>query len=754
MADPSQFDAEDPFAEGPDAQTLQAEEERQRQRKALEELVARRLRSSIDARQTSGIEQIWSEDDAQYNGQDDDVDIPDAAPVRAGKRTKPSETGAQRSRIVVNITKPKVDAYVSRVTELLIPNDDKPWEIEPTPVPELQQAVDGNDQRPITLADGQQRSAYDVAAATMQQAIERAKKASEQIDDWFTEGRVYKEWRRVVHDAARIGTGAIKGPVPMVRRDRKWLIQDGVSVIQESERVAPGSKAISVWDCFPDPSCGEDIHEGSWFIERDYLTARRLRSLAKVPDYDAEALADVIKEGPRTGRQRYDDRFQREKTGQTNTLDSETFETFYYYGDLPPDTLIAGGWRITGLLKGDGAPEEMAAQIEAAMALTTIPVVVTMVNERIVRISVNPSETGAFPYDFFRIEPVEGQPWGRSVGRKIRPAQKMIDGGTRAMLENAGMSAGPQIVIDRDRIEPANGKFEVRGRKLWFWRPGDEVKDVRFAFQAVNVPSAQAELQNIIKYALELADMLTNLPLMMQGDQGSAPDTVGGMAMLEANATSPLKLTAKAYDDDLVIPHLTRYYDWLMQDPAVPEECKGDMQIKARGSSALVLRDVYASVLPQLMPFIKDPEFGLDPKRYIEQLLRSNKLNPASLRLSPQEAEAKRKAMEENPPVDPKVQAAQINAQAKQAEKEADMADRAQEREFKAQQHAEQMALDRYTADIEFQIQAMEFAGQKEISFEQLKVMLATKAMDVRNKRELFAAERAFAESEGQGRGL
>ena len=57
-------------------------------------------------------------------------------------------------------------------------------------------------------------------------------------------------------------------------------------------------------------------------------------------------------------------------------------------------------------------------------------------------------------------------------------------------------------------------------------------------------------------------------------------------------------------------------------------------------------------------------------------------------------------------------------------------------------------------ADIDFQIQAMEFAGQKDITFEQLRAMLATKAMELKNKRELFAAERQFAETDGGGRGL
>lgn len=746
-----QFSADDPFAD-PKA-VSEDEAAQQRQRASIQELIAQRLRRSVDARKTSGIEDIWQADDDQYNGIEYEIDAPNRAPSQwSGKRTRPDAEKSTRSTLYVNITKPKVDAYVARTTELLVPNDDEPWDISPTPVPELQQAIDAQDQTPLTLADGQQRPASDVAQATMQQAEDKAKKAKAQIADWFVEGQVYAQWRRVIHDAARIGTGCLKGPTPVVRRDRKWKMVDGVSTVQVIERLAPTSVAKSAWDIFPDPSCGEDIHAGSWLFERDFLTGRSLRDLARLPDYDAQAIAQILKEGPQ-GVGRYDDRYQREKPGQTATFDSDTFETYYYYGDLPPETLVAGGWKVEGLLDAQD-DAGLAKQVSTVMQLTTVPVVVTMVNERIVRVSMNPLETGDFPIDLFVIEPVEGQPWGRSVGRKMAPAQKMLNGATRAMLENAGLSAGAQIVIDKARVQPANGRYEITGRKLWYWEPGDEVKDVRFAFQAVTIPSAQAELMNIVKFALEMSDQLTNLPMLMQGDQGSAPDTVGGMLMLEGNATSPLKTVAKGYDDRLVIPHLSRYYDWLMQDPSVPADCKGDMQIRARGASALVQRDLYASVLPQLLPIVKDPAFGLDPEKYILELLRSNKLNPTTLRMTDQQIEAQKKQMAQNPPMDPRIEAAHISADAKKAQDEAAAARQAQELQFKQQQAEQDRVLERYTKEIEFQIQAMEFADRKQISFEELRALMATKAMELKTKRDLFSAERQFAVNEGHGRGL
>lgn len=720
-----------------------ADDERSRQRAALEELVASRVRRAVDARMTSGIEDIWQEDDEQYNGLEwDDTPANQVPSAKSQSRSQAARPNAQRSRIYVNITKPKTDVGVARVQELLVPHDDKPWAIEPTPVPEVDAAIEADDQTPVATADGGQVPRVDAAKALASDLLKRSEKMAKHIDDWFVEGRVLTEWRKVIRAAGRIGTGVLKGPFPTIRKDRKW--QGGK--VTQLERLCPTSKAISAWDFFPDPSCGENFREGAFCVERDYLTGRSVRNLARLPDYDAQAIAEILKEGPRSGG-RYDDRYQREKRGQVITFDSETFETFYYYGDIPPQTLVAGGWTIAGLIDSE-VPEELAQQIDLALELITVPVVVTVINDRIVRICTNPLETGEFPFDLFVWEPVEGQPWGRGIPRQMAPAQKMLNAATRAMLENAGMSAGPQVLMHRTRITPANGRYEITGRKLWFMSDegaaDEKPVDGRFLFQVVNVPSAQKELQAIIQYALEMADQLTNLPLMMQGDQGSAPDTVGGMAMLEANAISPLKVKAKAYDDDLVVPHLSRYYSWGMQDPQVPDDAKGDMQVKARGASALILRDIYAQILPQLLPMVKDPAFKLDPVKYLDELLRSNKLNPEVLKLSAEQVQAQEEAMAQNPPVDPKVEAANVLASQRDAAQKAELADRQQEREFKAAEAAMDRQLQQLLADVEFQVQSMEFAGQKEITFEQLRAMLATKSMDIKNQRELFVAERAL----------
>jgi hypothetical protein len=88
------------------------------------------------------------------------------------------------------------------------------------------------------------------------------------------------------------------------------------------------------------------------------------------------------------------------------------------------------------------------------------------------------------------------------------------------------------------------------------------------------------------------------------------------------------------------------------------------------------------------------------------------------------------------------VEAAHIRAESDAAKIESDKADQEQERAFKAQQAEMNREQEKYVKSVEREIQIMEFAGNKDISLEQMRTLMASKAMELRNKRELFVAER------------
>lgn len=725
---------------------------------ALVQMVVRRIAEAKQARATSGIELIWDQDEDQYEGIDELTD--DAAGRRVkddAKRPGRGNAASGRSRLYLNITKPKTDAAVARVQEMLVPSDDRPFRLKPTPIPEFAEAAKNDDQTIYTLADGTQATGKQVAQVEMDRAQKACDAAEQWVEDHFVEGGVYGEIRKVIRDAGRLGTGAIMGPVPVARTLKRWRREPGtnVTVLEQIAKTSPSSRCVSIRDCFPDPACGDDIHQGSFFVFRDFLTARQMRALARAtrpdgaPEYERAAIAECLREGPRNrGRDREG---KRGRAGEVS-YDSEVFEVYYYYGDIDARTVLEMGAdpMAMGLTAepepaedgAPGVPQPLTGDAldEKLLDLDAVPAIVVMCNDQPIKCTVNPMETGCFPFDFFPWEEVADQPWGRGVPRKMRPAQTMLVSAVRAMLEDAGLTAGLQLIYAPGYITPAEGQqAKIQGRMVWHFDPfggddGDgEAKKIDDVFQAKRFDSAQQQLAAIIEYAMRMADELTNLPMLLQGQQGSAPELLGGMQMLMQNASAPLRVIAKVFDDRLITPHLRRWYDYCQQ--MGPDEAKGDLEVEARGSTALVAREIAREFLVMRAPALAQmPNSRINPERLEEETLKSFGVPTQSIFYTEDEFKALQKQRAENPPPGPpQIEVARIREQGMNERHKLDM-----------ENQAAQRAIDKLIVELEFQIQAMELANKKDVSLADLKAMLAAKAIDSRDKRELFAAERAL----------
>lgn len=151
---------------------------------------------------------------------------------------------------------------------------------------------------------------------------------------------------------------------------------------------------------------------------------------------------------------------------------------------------------------------------------------VTMVNDRVIKISLSVMDSGEFPYDVMVWQSRQDHWAGIGVSRQMRECQKGANAAVRNLMDNAGLSAGPQIIVDTSKIEPADGKMEIVPRKLWRKKKGgSDMVDVRDAFVIVTIETRQAELMNIIEFWLKEAEDCTGMPMLLQGQQGKAPDT-------------------------------------------------------------------------------------------------------------------------------------------------------------------------------------------------------------------------------------
>lgn len=727
-----------------DGSEVISDEDYERVRAVLEATVNQRIRDARIARESSGIEEIWAEDEDQYNGFDS-LNGPAGQLVKtrdaAAKRTKVSN----QSRVFLNITKPKTDIATARVQEMLLPHDDKPWDVSPTPMPEMDEAENLPKAVQVELGDGTKAPAADVAALLKDRAAVKATKMADWIEDKFVEGSVYAEMRKVIRDAARLGSGVLKGPIRTMKTTRKWSVQNDLAVLQIDRVLSYTSKRIRVQDFYPAPDCGDSIHDGSYCVERDYLTARKLRDLAEDPEYDQAAIALALQEGPRRMTRGRNER--RMDTPGDTFIDAELFEIYYYYGDISPTDLI-----LLGL--DNGVEPGKTRLTEEELIKPAIPSVVTILNGRAVKAIINPDETGEFPYDIFPWEPVDGQPWGRGVPRKIGTAQRGLNAAVRALLDNAGLSKGPLVVMADGVVEPVDSNYTIEGRKLFRFKPSELINDVQKAFASFDIPSMQKDLSAIISFWLEMADQLSNLPLLLQGiaQAGTSPDTLGGMKLLLNSSTAPLRVIAKLFDDCLVVPHLRRYYNAGMQDPNCPKEAKGDQQIKAKGASVLVQREEGIEFLAMLFPVKDDPKLRISPAKLLREMARARGFNIQSIQYTDDEWKVEEERMsQQGAPQDPRIRAAELRNEGLQQQLQQRSQDAEAERQARASDAQAQREHEERLSAVDERIQMMRLSGEENISLADIKAMLAGKAMDIRAKTDEMRLKLSPANPTNQG---
>lgn len=601
-------------------------------------------RQAIAGRTGSGIEEEWTEDEEHYQGIDDaNRAFQNANQLYRGR--KQALIGGQapaaptRSVVFLNITRPYVDAASARVSDMLLPTDDRAWEIKATPLPRLNGGQLTQLARAMGLGDPAQAQA--MLEQERAQAAEAAQRMQDAIEDPLVESSWHGEVRQVIEDAARIGSGVLKGPFPTMRTTRD-ISRDpitGLTRIVKGEEIQPASKRIDPWNLFPDPACGENIHHGSHVWERDFVGRRQLKELLADASYDRTQLLAALREGPSRTR---------EGTEAVLRRSDDEFEMWIFHGHCAREHLAARGVELE---EGDE---------------DRVPTMAVLVNDRLVKCVLNPLENGQFPYDVLAWQRRPGMPWGVGISRQIRTVQRMLNGATRAMMDNGGLSAAPQVVIGNG-VTPADGRWTLSPGKVWRAEPTASVNDVRGAFTAFVVPSVQQELMNIITFAQRMAEDTTGMPAMLQGIRGDAPNTLGGMQMQNNNATSVLRRLAKRFDDYVTRPHIQRYFDWMMSY-SDDESIKGDFEIEVRASSALVERDAQQQFLMTLLQVAANPVYELDPAKLAAELCKGQRLDPANFQLSDE-----KKAAQAQQGQDPTAQAKAklLEAQARKADADA-----------------------------------------------------------------------------------
>ena len=57
------------------------------------------------------------------------------------------------------------------------------------------------------------------------------------------------------------------------------------------------------------------------------------------------------------------------------------------------------------------------------------------------------------------------------------------------MMDNSGLSVGPQIVIDKDQVKPQDGNYSIKAQKVWLKTGSAMSTPQNPPFQVFNIPN-------------------------------------------------------------------------------------------------------------------------------------------------------------------------------------------------------------------------------------------------------------------------
>jgi hypothetical protein len=180
-----------------------------------------------------------------------------------------------------------------------------------------------------------------------------------------------------------------------------------------------------------------------------------------------------------------------------------------------------------------------------------------------------------------------------------------MNAATRIWLDNLALSSGPMCEVNTDLLAAGEDPTDIHPWRVFLREGGDgSMPAVRWYQPVANANG----LNQIVEIFRRFADETTSLPSYTHGEQTQGLNkTATGMSMLMGAANIALKSTIKNIDDFLIEPMIEGLFHFNMEF-GMNEKSKGDLRIVARGSTALVQKEVQSQRLLQFLSLVSNEQ--------------------------------------------------------------------------------------------------------------------------------------------------
>lgn len=503
--------------------------------------------------------------------------------------------GQGGSEIYMMITEVKCRAAESWLRDILLDTGAPPWDLQPTPIPELspEQTAEiqelyaaqvlriveemGKAPAPDEMAELKEMVGQDYRFKVLQDAQNRADKMKLKISDQFTQGGWGEAFNDFVTDLVTYPSAFVKGPI--VRRQRKlgWTKgADGKTTVEAEDVIAPEYERVDPFRIYPEPGI-TSIDDG-YIFEHHPLSRTELADMIGVPGYDDDAIRKVLEIG--NGQSWINEdvelvKEEQERKFHTHNRPTEVFDALEFWGKVSGQMLI--DWGLT-----EDDIEDPAREYDAN---------VWVVGNYVIKAVLNYDPLGEKPYAKTSMFKVPGAFWGKGIPEVIEDIQSVCNAAARALVNNMGIASGPQVEVNLERIPPNEDITQLHPWKIW------QVTNDPFGSSAPAVRFTQPDdnattLLGVYEKFAKLADDHSGIPSYVSGDisVGGAGRTASGLSMLMGSAGKGIRQVVMHIDADVIKPIVFRQFVYNMRYDE-DESIKGDVEIMPRGAVNLAVKE-------------------------------------------------------------------------------------------------------------------------------------------------------------------
>jgi len=557
----------------------------------------------------------------------------------------------QGSTAFILMTDTKCRSGKAWVKDVLFQPGMRPWDVTPTPVPELPDDItqgiadqvmqtalmDLVDQSvmtgvPVDMSMIQQQMTGNADAikeailqAVKAKAKENAKKVREKIDDQLVEGKWYQALDKMIDDVIDQKCGFLKGPIFRSTKMRKLSPKlDGGMQVDYEEKPRPFFERRSPFDIYPAPDA-VDIDDG-YLFDRLSLTRRTLMGLRNLPPesgYKVESI-NAILEQTRGGKSLnwlqldyLTDQLTALGQDTAATYDGEKIDCLEFWGSVDGQTLIE--WGMDPELIPDSTLD--------------YDICAWMIDRYIIKCMMNYDPMGKKPFFKVSFEEQQDTFWGKCVPELIKDIQGACNAIVRAILNNVGIASGPQIELNKDRLPPG------ANTQIWplkVWETTENGLSIAPAMKVYNISMNADKLIPIYNHFSKLADDHCGIPSYESGQAqsgGGAQGTASGLSMLMTAAARGIKAVIRSIDLEVIAPSIEFLFYWDL-DNGILDDMICDMNIEAKGSSSLIAREQQSVRINEFLQTTNNPVdlqiIGLEGRK--DLLLQATKASEINIK--------------------------------------------------------------------------------------------------------------------------